>query len=213
MTAGARRLRSQDGRARGEAGRSLGKHDTAPRTKPARHAAIADICARQPVRSQSELAVALAARGIEVTQATLSRDLDELGATKVRRAGTGSSYALPGDDAGPEPGAQSSSGGRLARLCAELLVDADGTAHLAVLHTPPGGAHLLASAIDAADLAQVLGCVAGDDTIVVVCRDADGGPALADRLRDLAQSTPKPHKEPNAMNIPTDRASRSGGLA
>jgi transcriptional regulator of arginine metabolism len=167
------------------------KSSTAPRTKVARQAAVADILARQPVRSQRELTRALAGRGIAVTQATVSRDLDELGAAKMRRPGGGSAYAVPGDDdvTPAAPGAAAAE--LLARRCAELLVDADGTAHLAVLHTPPGGAHLLASALDQAGLTGVLGCVAGDDTVIVVCRSTGGGPLLARDLRERAQPARK----------------------
>jgi transcriptional regulator of arginine metabolism len=190
VSAGAGRHHRQDGQAGGVAGGAT--TIPAPRTKAARQAAVAGILSRQSVCSQAELARALAGRGIEVAQATLSRDLDELGATKVRQPDGGSAYAVPAD-AGAVAPSPAAAADRLARRCAELLVAAEGTAHLAVLHTPPGGAHLLASAVDAAALAGVLGCVAGDDTVVIVCRDAAGGPTLAGRIRELAQPAVTPH--------------------
>lgn len=156
-----------------------------PATKAARQARIAALLQRHPVRSQAELAQLLAADGVPVTQATLSRDLEELGAVKVRRRGRGTAYALPEQPDGPGADVPS---GRLARLLSDLLVSADASANLTVLRTPPGGAHLLASAVDRAGLEEVVGTVAGDDTVLVVARGASGGAALADRLRGLAQS-------------------------
>ena len=123
-------------------------------TKAARHARIIDILAGQRVRSQAELASALTAAGVHVTQTTLSRDLDELGAVKLRTPDGGLPvYVVPEDgapltarvpgDAPPQ---------RLARLIGELLVSAEASANLVVLRTPPGAAHFLASALDRAGL-------------------------------------------------------------
>ncbi|HVA60109.1 MAG TPA: arginine repressor [Mycobacteriales bacterium] len=158
----------------------------APSTKTARQARIAELLARGPVRSQSELARLLAEAGFAVTQATLSRDLEELGAVKLRRAGPGTAYALPGDPARP-----AGPDGRLGRILEDLLVATDASANLAVLRTPPGGAHLLASAVDRAGLPDVIGTVAGDDTVLVVTRGSRGGAALAGRLRQLAEAGSK----------------------
>lgn len=151
-------------------------------TKAARHARITAILARTPVRSQVELAAHLADEGLAVTQATLSRDLVELGAVKVRHADGGLIYAVPADggDRTPHPAVrQDVLDARLARLCEELLVTAEGSANLVVLRTPPGAAHFLASAIDRSSLAPVLGTIAGDDTILVVTRRPDGGDEVA----------------------------------
>jgi transcriptional regulator of arginine metabolism len=153
-------------------------------TKTARHQRIAELLERQTVRSQPELAQLLARDGVEVAQATLSRDLDELGAVKVR-SGSGLVYALPaeGGDRTPRSGVgQEVLDARLARLCAELLVTADSSANLVVLRTPPGAAQFLASALDHAALPDVLGTIAGDDTVLVITQAPDGGAGLAERL-------------------------------
>jgi transcriptional regulator of arginine metabolism len=145
---------------------------------------------RMEVRSQTELARLLAAEGVAVTQGTLSRDLEELGAVKVRTPDGGAPvYVMFDPAAGHNPVRQLSEfvQPRLTRLLGELLVGADASANLAVLRTPPGGAHFLASAIDRGGLPEVVGTVAGDDTVLVVTRDAAGGGALADKLRQLAE--------------------------
>jgi transcriptional regulator of arginine metabolism len=161
-------------------------------TRSARQARIAEHIAAQPVTSQTQLAALLAADGIEVTQATLSRDLEEMGAVKVRRAGAGSVYAVADEAPGPVLRALTGgTGARISRLVAELLVTVEASANLVVVRTPPGGAHLLASAIDRADLADVLGTVAGDDTVLVVARSPRGGARLVAKLRLMAgQASP-----------------------
>jgi transcriptional regulator of arginine metabolism len=154
-------------------------------TRSARHARIAELIAGQPVTSQGQLARLLAESGVEVTQATLSRDLEELGAVKLRGSdGAPASYVLPPENAPLRP-AQSSPA-RLTRMLSELLTSAEGSANLAVLRTPPGAAQFLASAMDKTGLPDVLGTIAGDDTLLVVSRDPQGGPALAERLLALA---------------------------
>ena len=112
----------------------------------------------------------LADEGIDVTQATLSRDLEELGAVKLRGADGGVGVYVVPEDGSPVRGV---SGGteRMSRLLAELLVSTDASGNLAVLRTPPGAAHYLASAMDRAALQYVVGTVAGDDTILVVARE------------------------------------------
>jgi transcriptional regulator of arginine metabolism len=155
---------------------------TKPATKTARHRVIVEILRRLEVRSQPELAALLAAEGFAVTQATLSRDLVELGAVRVRRGPGTLVYALPGE-AGVTQGFLDA---RLARLCEELLVTAEASANLVVLRTPPGAAQFLASAIDSAVLPALLGTIAGDDTVLVVTREPDGGRPVADRFLALA---------------------------
>jgi transcriptional regulator of arginine metabolism len=164
----------------------------APLGKVARQARIVELVSSRPVTSQSELAALLAAEGIAVTQATLSRDLDELNAVKVRAsAGGPMAYVVPEDGApGGVPPQHIAVGGplsRLIRLLSELMVSAEGSANLAVLRTPPGAAHFLASAIDRSGLTQVIGTIAGDDTLMLVARDPAGGPELAEVLQMLSR--------------------------
>ena len=136
------------------------------------------------VRSQSELATMLAGEGIDVTQATLSRDLEELGAVKLRGADGGTGVYVVPEDGSPVRGV---SGGtdRVSKLMADLLVSTDASGNLAVLRTPPGAAHYLASAIDRSALPYVVGTIAGDDTILVVARDPMTGAELASTLQRL----------------------------
>ncbi|MEU4895873.1 arginine repressor [Streptomyces sp. NPDC044780] len=161
-----------------------------PHTRTARHRRIVDILNRQPVRSQSQLAKLLADDGLSVTQATLSRDLDELGAVKIRNTGGELIYAVPsegGDRTPRAPLGESASEARMARLAGELLISAEASANLVVLRTPPGAAQFLASAIDSAELHDILGTIAGDDTLLLISRDPAGGQPLADHLLRLAQ--------------------------
>ncbi len=156
----------------------------APATKAARHARICAIISAQPVRSQSELGRLLAEEGVEVTQATLSRDLDELGAVKLRGPDGGAPvYALPED--GHPMRASASGVSRLARLLGELLVTTEASGNLVVLRTPPGAAQFLASALDRSALHDVVGTIAGDDTLLVVAREPLAGAELAARLTTL----------------------------
>jgi transcriptional regulator of arginine metabolism len=178
-----------------------------PLTKTARHARIAAILAREQVRSQEELAELLERyASVHVTQATLSRDLDELGVVRLRAARGGLVYALPEEPGGPgsrpggplgpvgpaeqdeavgpagpamPEGADSASSARLARYLGELLTSAEASANLVVLRTPAGAAQFLASLLDHAALPSILGTVAGDDTVLVITRDPAGGDALA----------------------------------
>ncbi|GAA4892499.1 ArgR family transcriptional regulator [Stackebrandtia albiflava] len=161
-----------------------------PLTKAARHARISRIIGDRPVRSQTELAELLAEDGVTVTQATLSRDLEELGAVKVR--GTDASppaYVLPPEGEGPLRAATQPPD-RLLRLLRELLTGADHSGNLAVLRTPPGAAQFLASAIDRTGLRDIVGTIAGDDTILVVARDGLTGAELGEQLLTWAGKHP-----------------------
>ena len=165
-----------------------------PATKNARHQLIIDLVTHHHVHSQGELRGLLAREGIDVTQATLSRDLVELDAVKVRAAGGALVYAVPaeGGDRRPTAPLETAAGiQRLARLCNELLVSADSSANLVVLRTPPGAAQFLASAFDKAEMPEVLGTIAGDDTVLVIGREPDGGDALAHRFLSLAEPDPQ----------------------
>jgi transcriptional regulator of arginine metabolism len=161
-----------------------------PATKTARQARIVALVTGGAIHSQAELAARLAEDGVQVTQATLSRDLVELGAVRVREGSGALVYAVPqaGADRSPASGiTQEVLDARLASLCRELLVTAEASANLVVLRTPPGAAPYFASAIDTSVLPAVLGTIAGDDTIMVVCRAADGGHAVARRFLELAE--------------------------
>lgn len=162
---------------------------TIPATKGARQQLIVDVVGRQAVRSQGHLAELLAGEGVEVTQTTLSRDLVELDAVKVRDEAGVLVYAVPGEggDRSPTAGTLSHAAqSRLARLAHELLVSADASANLVVLRTPPGAAQFFASAIDHAEGDDLLGTIAGDDTVLVITRQPDGGEDVARRFTALA---------------------------
>lgn len=154
---------------------------TIPSTKAARQALIRRLIESEPIRSQSELAVRLESQGITVTQATLSRDLVDVGAVKVRGVDGHHVYATAETMSAGEGTDQ-----RLTRLCGELLFSADGSANLAVIRTPSGAAQYLASAIDSHDDPEIVGTVAGDDTLMVISREPDGGPRLARRFLERA---------------------------
>lgn len=147
-------------------------------TRAGRQARIVALLSSCEVRSQGELASLLADEGIDVTQATLSRDLEELGAVKLRGADGGAGVYIVPEDGSPVRGV---SGGteRMSRLLGELLVSTDASGNMAVLRTPPGAAHYLASAIDRAALPEVVGTIAGDDTIFVISREPMTGAELA----------------------------------
>ena len=162
-----------------------------PTTKSSRHHLIIEIVTHGDVRSQAELAGLLAERGVHVTQATLSRDLVELDAIKVRSPAGPLVYAVPSEGGDRRPAAPvetAAAATRLARLCSELLVGADASANLVVLRTPPGAANFLGSAIDKAEMPEILGSIAGDDTVLVIARDPAGGADLAQRFLTLASN-------------------------
>jgi transcriptional regulator of arginine metabolism len=159
-----------------------------PQTRAGRRQLILDILGRRSVRSQGELLEILAVDGFAVTQATLSRDLEELGAVKVREGKT-LVYAVPGEGGdrtarvAPGPDEVSS---RLRRQCEELLVTARVSANLVVVRTPSGAANYLASALDHADETDILGTIAGDDTIMIITGGEPQSRVLANRLLALA---------------------------
>ena len=152
-----------------------------PLGKPQRQHRIARLLEEQVISSQVQLVELLADEWPALTQATVSRDLEELGAVKVRIPGGQMAYAIPElarDRLAPED--------VLKKALAEFLVEATHSANLAVLRTPPGSAHVVASALDRAGLPEVLGTVAGDDTVLVVCPPPDGGKKMSARLAKLA---------------------------
>ena len=136
---------------------------------------------KEAVSSQTQLVELLAADGIVATQATVSRDLEDLGAVKVRVSGGDTVYAipeLPKDQPAPED--------HLRRVLGEWVGEIASSGNLVVLRTPPGSAHVVGSALDRAALDGILGTVAGDDTLIVVASESTGGAALSRRLSELA---------------------------
>jgi transcriptional regulator of arginine metabolism len=150
-------------------------------TKVHRQQLIARLIARHAVTSQPQLLDILRAEGIEATQATISRDLVDLGAVKVRMPSGETVYAIPElerDRIAPED--------QLRRVMGEWVAEVEASGPLVVVRTPPGCAHVVASALDRSVLNGLLGTVAGDDTILCVADESLGGAALARRLRELA---------------------------
>jgi transcriptional regulator of arginine metabolism len=134
-------------------------------TRTRRLRALADLIRLGQFVSQEEVTERLVALGFAVTQATVSRDLEQLGAVKVKRGGI-LSYALP-----DQLGAADWSTGRLERILQEWVVGIEAAGQMIVIRTPPGSAHLVASAIDHAQLPEIAGTVSGDDTMFVAVRD------------------------------------------
>ena len=150
-------------------------------TKVQRQQTIAKLIAMNPITSQPQLLDLLAVDGIAATQATVSRDLDDLGAVKVRVPGGDTVYAIPEY----EP-ARLAPHDHLRRVMGEWVAEVRSSGDLVVLRTPPGCAHVVASALDRSNLPAIIGTVAGDDTLLCVADEQTGGPALATMLRDLA---------------------------
>lgn len=155
-----------------------------PRTATARRARISALIATHDVVSQEELGALLADEGISVTQATLSRDLLALGATKAADSDGRMHYVLDAaaDTSIPVTGAEST----LARVANELLVRAEAAGNIAVVHTPPGAAQFLAGHLDRAQLFDPVGSVAGDDTVIIVMRTPQEAEDLCTTLLRMA---------------------------
>jgi transcriptional regulator of arginine metabolism len=149
--------------------------------KPQRQHRIARLLAEQAVTSQAHLVELLAADGVTATQATVSRDLEDLGAIKVRVAGGETAYAIP-----ELPSSQRAPEDHLRRVFGDWVVEVAHSGNLVVLRTPPGSAHVVGSALDRSGLSEVHGTVAGDDTLIVVVTEEAGGAAVARQLADLA---------------------------
>lgn len=174
---------------------------SAPTSRTARQALISDLLTRRRITSQQQLSSLLSEAGVEIAQATLSRDLDEIGARKLRIDGV-STYVV-----GAEAHAAASDGAmsRLRRVLEELLVTTDSSANMAVLRTPPGAAQYLASVIDRADLSSVVGTIAGDDTVFVLAREPMTGKELANWFAsgDDLPSAPTTTAEPTTADSGT----------
>lgn len=150
-------------------------------TKHQRQHRIAKLLEGQTVASQAQLVDLLAAEGVEATQTTVSRDLEELGALKVRVAGGQTAYALP-----ELPTQQIAPADHLRRVLGEWVVEVASSQNLVVVRTPPGCAHVVGSALDRSALDGIVGTVAGDDTVLVVVGDGTSGQAMAETLENLA---------------------------
>jgi transcriptional regulator of arginine metabolism len=142
--------------------------------KERRQRAITDLIRSRALASQEELADRLTKRGFAVTQATISRDLEQIGAVKVRRDGH-LSYSLPDQvREAPSP--------RLAAVFRDWVRSVDNAGNLVVIKTPPGSAHLVGVALDGSDLSNIVGTICGDDTIFVACRSEKASKKLARAL-------------------------------
>jgi transcriptional regulator of arginine metabolism len=149
--------------------------------KPQRQHRIGRLLEEQPISSQAQLVELLAADGVVATQATVSRDLEELGAVKVRIPGGTMAYALP-----EHAKEVSTPDEHLRRVMGEFVVEVAHSGNVVVLRTPPGSAHVIGSALDRAGLPEVLGNVAGDDTLILVCAEQVTGASVAAQLADFA---------------------------
>lgn len=149
--------------------------------KTQRQHRVAGLLAQHAVTSQAALVELLGAQGVVATQATVSRDLEDLGAVKVRMAGGETVYAIPEhakDRIAPEA--------HLRRVLGEWVVEVANSGNLVVVRTPPGSAHVVGSALDRAGLADVIGTVAGDDTVLVIASERAGGEKVVRHIRTLA---------------------------
>jgi transcriptional regulator of arginine metabolism len=143
--------------------------------KERRQRAIADLIRSDALSSQDELAERLSALGFAATQATISRDLEQLGAVKIRRDGQ-LSYALP-------EGLSSAASPRLASVLRDWVRSVETAANLVVIKTPPGSAHLVGFALDNSDIPEIVGTICGDDTMFIACRSSEEARSLSATLR------------------------------
>jgi transcriptional regulator of arginine metabolism len=149
--------------------------------KAQRQHLIAKLIEQNAVQNQAQMVELLASEGVIATQATVSRDLDDLGAIKVRVPGGEAAYAIPA-----LPKEQRAPEDHLRRVFGDWVVEVSHSANLVVLRTPPGSAHVVGSALDRAGLNEVIGTVAGDDTLIVVVAEDCSGAEVAASLSDLA---------------------------
>ena len=156
-----------------------------PNTKVARLALIVELLETHQVKSQPELRDLLSSHGVEVTQATMSRDLLELGAVRLRDADGHLVYVI---DQGTEGSDERAASARLTRVIEELVVGVEASANLVVVRTPPGAAQYLASSIDHGGLPGVIGSVAGDDTVLLITKEITGGEAVVEHLLALSSA-------------------------
>lgn len=151
-------------------------HPVAMISKKARQGRILEICRRGEVHSQEELSTFLGREGVEVTQATLSRDIRDLGLVKVRGSYqiSGELHSSPPDDA-------------LRRAFEQFVLRTGVSGNMVMIKTSPGNAHSVGVVLDAAQWPEVLGTVAGDDTIFVLLRSSRSGNKVLERIRELSE--------------------------
>ena len=149
--------------------------------KTQRQHLVAKLLGNHAVTSQEQLVGLLADTGCAATQATVSRDLDDLGAVKVRIGGGETIYAIP-----ELPKDQRAPDDHLRRALGDWVVEVAHSGPIVVLRTPPGTANVVGAALDRAGIAEIIGTVAGDDTLLVVVSEDVGGAAMAERLREIA---------------------------
>lgn len=156
-------------------------HSPVRLAKNQRQHLVAKLLGTHGVTSQEQLVGLLADAGCAATQATVSRDLDDLGAVKVRVGGGETIYAIP-----ELPKDQRAPDDHLRRALGDWVVEVSHSGPIVVLRTPPGTANVVGAALDRAAVAEIIGTVAGDDTLLVVVSEDVGGAAMAERLRELA---------------------------
>lgn len=149
-----------------------------------RRARVASLLEEREISSQAELAQTMAAEGYDVSQTTISRDLSFLGAARIRGQNQQLIYVLPHRQAQ----IPSTMWDQLAKLCQEVLLSAEASANLVVIKTPPGAAQYFASAVDRVGWEALLGTIAGDDTLMMICRDPNGGQPVADVFNEMTSS-------------------------
>lgn len=146
-------------------------------SKTQRQNVIADLIRMRSIASQEELAQLLSERGVAASQATISRDLEQIGAVKVRRAGR-PAYAIVGQ---PTPTASF----EIERVVREWVLTIETAQNMIVIKTPPGSAHLIGVALDRSELEEIVGTICGDDTIFVACRGSSDAKVLARKLSSV----------------------------
>ncbi len=170
---------------------------SAPKTMAARRTRIEVLIEEGAVHSQEQLREALAAEGLDVTQTTLSRDLEAIGAVKIHDSQSGSRYVISRSQVVTHLAIPNTIG----RVVTDVLIGAQAAQNIAVLHTPPGAAHYLAGYLDRAHFDQIIGTVAGDDTIMVVMATNEAALEFCANLLSLADRRgDAPVHDPRASN-------------
>jgi len=155
--------------------------------RSARQHVIQELLAQKNIGSQNELLKLLTKKGFQITQTTLSRDLDELGAIKEVLSEGKTKYSVPKSD--PDRiGDSSIARTRLGKLASDLVVGVDHSSNLAIIHTPAGAAQLVASIIDQAMIPKIIGTIAGDNTVLVITKGLKDGESVASQISDYVQN-------------------------